>query len=420
MKNILAAFVTALIFTSPCPAAEDWPNWAGPRWDETWRGPKIAPALADGKLTQVWALPLGGGYSGVTVAHGRAYVMDRPRGEDGPLDVERVICFDPATGKEIWVKQYDAAYGDLTYNNGPRVSVTIHEGKAYSIGAVGQIFCFDAATGQVVWQVDSMKELGAIRPLWGFAAAPFIYENLVLFQLGAKDGLLYALDKNTGKVAWKSIDDHPAGYCPPVLIEHPSGKPMLIQWTPFHIVGLDPATGQVHWKAPYEIQNEVSVAPPFYRDNLLVVSGYWKGAKAYKLGPAMGDVSLAWENEHEVRGLMNQAIYRDGHAFLLDRQLGVVCFDVKTGKKAWDDGHKLAPRARHPQVVIVSLDGTDGVLALNSDGELIHARMNKQGYEEFWRTPIIDKTWAHFAFHGDLLIARSDTQLVCVKLPVAP
>lgn len=420
MRTLLSAFIViTCLFCLSARGAEEWPNWAGPRWDETWRGPEIAPQLTDGKLPQVWTRPLGGGYSGITVSNGRAYVMDRPRGEEGPLDAERIVCFDPATGNDLWVKQYDAPYADLTYNSGPRVSVTIHEGKAYAIGAVGHIFCLDAATGQVIWQVDGVKELGAIRPLWGFAAAPFIYENLVLFQLGLKDGLLVALDKNTGKLVWKSIDDHPAGYCPPVLIEHPSGRPMLIQWTPFHIVGLDPRTGRVHWKTPYEIQNEVAVAPPFYRDGLLVVSAYWKGSKAYKLGPALGDVSLVWENEHEVRGLMNQAVYHDGHAFILDRQDGVVCFEVKSGKKIWDDGHKLTPRARHPQVVIVSLNGSDRVIALNSAGELVHARMNKQGYEELWRAPIIDQTWAHFAFHGDLLIARSDTQMVCVKLPVA-
>ena len=49
-------------------------------------------------------------------------------------------------------------------------------------------------------------------------------------------------------------------------------------------------------------------------------------------------------------------------------------------------------------------------------GELILARLNPEGPREQSRTKIIGSTWAHPAFAGTRVFARSDTELVCVSL----
>lgn len=413
----LMVLTMVLVASSACGA--DWPRWLGPRGDGVWDGPAIAEKLTADALPVVWKQSLGGGYSGITVAEGRAYTMDRPGGDDGPRDAERILCFDAATGQQLWSHEYPADYGDLTYNSGPRASVTIHQGKAYALGAVGHVHCLDAATGKLLWRSDTVKEHAAERPTWGFAAAPFIYEDLVLLQIATRPiGCLVAFHKDTGDIVWRASED-PAGYCTPVLIDHPSGSPQLILWSPQNVIGLDPRTGEVHWKYPFEIRYGVAIAVPVYREGLLFVSDFWKGSHAFRLGPGLGDVELVWTNEREVRGLMSQALYRDGYGYILDRDYGMTCFEFKTGKKVWDDGNKMTPKAQHPQAVVVGLAGTDRALVLNSAGQLIHARLTPAGYEELWRTPIIGETWAHPAFHGQTLIARSDSEIVCVRLPVA-
>jgi len=40
-------------------------------------------------------------------------------------------------------------------------------------------------------------------------------------------------------------------------------------------------------------------------------------------------------------------------------------------------------------------------------------RLNPQGYSEQSRTKIIGPTWAHPAYAGNCVYARSDTELVC-------
>jgi hypothetical protein len=56
---------------------------------------------------------------------------------------------------------------------------------------------------------------------------------------------------------------------------------------------------------------------------------------------------------------------------------------------------------------------------LNSDGELLLVRLSPKGYVEESRTSVIGPTWAHPAYAGNCVYARSDTEIVCVLLPRA-
>ena len=55
-------------------------------------------------------------------------------------------------------------------------------------------------------------------------------------------------------------------------------------------------------------------------------------------------------------------------------------------------------------------------IALNSEGELVLARLNPTGYHEQSRTKIIGPTWAHPAYAGSCVYARDKSELVCISL----
>ena len=74
--------------------------------------------------------------------------------------------------------------------------------------------------------------------------------------------------------------------------------------------------------------------------------------------------------------------------------------------------------ARNPQATLVWLGDTDRAIILNEEGELILTRLNPGGHREQSRTKIIGSTWAHPAFAGNRVFARSDTELVCMSLEV--
>lgn len=396
----------ALLLTLACAAgsiAADWPQWRGPTGDGTFDSPKLPAKWPDGGLKTLWKQPVGGGYAGIAVADGRVFTLDYEK------NTERVLCLDAANGKPVWLHSYAVKYGELGgYANGPRTTPTVRDGRVYTLGTVGHLFCFDAKTGDILWKHDTVAAFGAKVPEWGFAGSPTIDGEKVIVHLAAeKNGSVMAIDRTTGKELWCSLPD-PGGYCTPTIIHPPSGKQVVL-WTPLFVHGLDPDTGKPLWKVPYKVTYGVSITPPIYRDGLLFVTGYWEGSKAIKLGPKAADAEVVWANEKELRGLMAQPMYRDGHGYSFDRDLGFSCFEWKSGKKLWDDDNQLTPRGRNPHANIVWLNDGDRALALNAAGELVLCRLNPKGYEEDSRVKVLKgRVWGHPAFSGRFLFAKTD------------
>lgn len=390
--------------------AADWPRWRGETADGGWN-PKGVPAdLAEQQPQEMWQVDIGGGYGGVTVSQGRVYLLDWPR---EPVDIERILCYAAEDGQLLWSHQWPAVYGRMDYGNGPRSSVTVADGKAYVLGAVGMAACLDAAQGKVIWQVDMVREHGAMVPTWGFAASPVLDADRVLLHVGAQpDGSVIALNKESGKRVWRGGQD-PAGYSTPEIITH-EGVRQLIAWGPENIQSLNPETGILLWTYPYEVTYGVSIAQPLYRDGVLLISGYWHGTKALRPD---AKPTLVWENEKEMCGLMSSPLYKDGVVFLLDKNKGLQGIELATGKILWSDANTLTPKDRNPQMSLVWLRQADGLVALlNASGELVYARLTATGFEELARHQIIGKTWAHPAFVDNRIYARSDTSLVAWRL----
>ncbi len=396
--------------------AEDWPQWRGPLGNGTWQGPNISADWPDKGLEQRWKKSIGGGYAGVVVQGNRLILFDYAK---QPTEQERVHCYNTQTGDVLWTTAYEVQYGDLDYGTGPRAAPTIVDGRIYTLGAIGHLHCLDLTNGEVIWKSHLVDKLNGRLSTWGYAASPLIFDNLLIVMPGGDDGhSIAALDPNSGDTVWHSVSDE-AGYAPPILVETKTDK-RLICWTPSHIRGLDLSNGNEFWNVPYKVTYGVAIATPIFHRNIALVAGYWNGSKAIRLGEKPTDAELIWEDERQLRGLMSQPLYRDGMVYLLDKRLGLTCFEIETGKKLWDDKNKMTPRGRNPQASMVWVGETGNALVLNSDGELILARLDAKGYHELARSLIIGKTWAHPAYAGEFVYARSDAELVCVKLPVVP
>ncbi|HEV7999473.1 MAG TPA: PQQ-binding-like beta-propeller repeat protein [Planctomycetaceae bacterium] len=394
-------------------SGEDWPRWRGPRGDGSWNGPKLS-AHWPAELKLRWRKPTGGGYAGVIVAGNRVLLADR---QVAPSEAERIVCYDARTGAVRWTHSDPVHYGQLDYGNGPRAAPTVFDGLVYTLGATGKLNCLDLEKGSVRWKADLVTDFQGRMPTWGYAASPLIFRDTVIVHPGsAKGASVVALNRRTGKKIWASLSDE-ATYATPMLIEQ-AGRTQLVCWTPSHIRGLDASTGEPLWEIPYEVTYGVSIATPVYHAGLVFVSGYWAGAKAIRIDASGRKASLAWEDERTLRGLMSQPLCRDGFGYLLDKNFGLTCFEMATGKKIWADGHRVTPRDTNPQATFVWIGDGDRVLILNAAGELILARLDPKEYTELARSKIIDDTWAHPAYAGRYVYARSDHEILCRELPV--
>jgi len=64
---------------------------------------------------------------------------------------ERVVCLSVANGKVPWSHEYPVAFGKVVHGNGPWSMTTVHDGRVYSLGALGHLHCLDADSCKVLW-----------------------------------------------------------------------------------------------------------------------------------------------------------------------------------------------------------------------------------------------------------------------------
>ena len=254
----------------------DWPQWRGPDRSGTWYGGPELDSLTSDNIKVEWEADLGSGYCGPTVSNGRVYVMDKVENSEG------IRCFDLEKGSLIWEQRYEVEYA-VGYPTGPRASVLIHQGKAYAWGAMGMLHCLDASSGEVLWKIDALKQYNISMPTWGLASNPIIIGDLLIVMVGGSDGsCMVAFDQQTGKEAWRALDDE-ASYVAPLLIRQ-AGQEVLVCWTGESFSGLDPATGKTHWSIPFKpLRMIMNVADPVYDPPYLLLSAFFDGTYLLEL-----------------------------------------------------------------------------------------------------------------------------------------
>ena len=430
-NKITLTILSALLFVASTASADDWPQWRGPQRDGVWREAGIVDKFPGETLERRWSVPIAGGYSGPTVADGRVYVSDRV---DEPEEIERVHCFDWKSGKPLWSHSYACSYREVKYQAGPRASVLIDDGLAYSLGSAGHLYCFDATKGKVVWKRDLHTEYKIRMPDWGISASPVVDANLLIVQIGGKDACLVAFDKKSGEERWKALADE-ASYSAPLVVGD-GAKRLLICWTGERIVGLEPQTGKLRWAFPFRYEKwPIAIADPVPFDERILFSEAHKGSLLLRRNPNGNSVDEVWHQRGEgnrstkaLHCLQSTPAVVGDHAYGIDNQGVLRCLDLANGQQVWQD-ERVMPRARWATGYMVR--NGQRFWIFNERGELIIANLTPKGYEEISRAKLIDPTteqlrrrggvtWSHPAFAYKHVFARNDKELVCVDLTERP
>lgn len=414
--TLAAAFTLAALPCLPCRSA-DWPNWRGIGQAGTWQGVRLPEKFEPANVNTKWRVKIGGGYSGIAVSGGRVLTMDRPMGKE----TERVICMDPGSGRLLWQWEYKTAYGDLDYNNGPRATPTVSDGFVYTLGASGIIHCLSLAEGKKAWSLDCEARLQAKRPIWGHASSAVVQGDLVYFHIGGRPGAtLIALEKKTGKVRWKALTDRP-GYST-LLPVSMHDKAQLLAFTADNLASVSPETGKLIYKTPFKTSNyDVAIISPVVTGNSVFISGYWDGSALFNIDHDL-QPKTAWTTK-SLNCLMATPLQLDGHLYALDKRNGLLCLSLSDGSVIWKDGYRMTTKERNPHASMVWGEKKKGLaVILNARGDLILARLSPQGYSEKGRVHLLDGRWiwSHPAFSGQDIYARSDTEIIRVRISPPP
>ena len=428
LYRTLAILITSA-WTIHSLSADDWPQWRGNDRDGVLHETGLIETLPEDGLKADWSVPLGSGYSGPTIAKGRVYVTDRGP-DDGDKVVERVLCFDTQTGDELWHHTYETPY-TVGYTAGPRASVTVHDGMAIAVGAMGHLKCFDAVSGELHWEHDLSAEYQVRMPIWGITAAPLIYKNLVIQIAGGSGAAcVVAFDLKTGKERWRAIDEK-AGYSAPILIRQ-GDQDVVVCWTGESVTGLNPNSGEVHWSIPMlPRQMPIGVPTPVVHGEHLFVSSFYDGSLLIRLNLQEPKAEVAWrrigqdeKNTDALHCMISTPIIKGSYIYGVDSYGELRCLDLKTGDRVWED-ETAVPRARW--ATIHTIQYGDREIMFNDQGELIYAKLSPDGFQELSRSKLIDKTrlqlnqrggvtWSHPAIADGYIYIRNDKELLRASL----
>lgn len=432
MQRIIMAMMLAMA----CPllaVADDWPHWLGPNRDNSWRETGIIDTFPKGGLKPLWKATIAGGYAGPAVANGRVFVHDYLSDADPKKEVyertnhqgtERVWCFDAKTGKELWKYEQAAKY-TISFPNGPRCTPAVDGKNVYTFGAEGHLACLNAETGKPVWTKDINKTYNTKTPIWGYASHPFIDGNQLILIIGGEEHAVISLDKNTGNELWKSLSSREAGYSSPTIIKA-GGVRQLLVWHSESVNSLDPATGKKYWSSPLKAVNAGAVMVPVNAGPALFVGGYDGVCKGFTLAPTEPKAEDSWVGDRK-KGIypVNSQPFIDGELLYgIDTKGELRCMEVATGKRLWESLDAVGGKAGQCATAFLVKNG-DRYFIFNEKGELIIAKLNREGYQEISRTTIITPTGNAFgrdlvysmpAFANQCIFVRSDKEVICYSL----
>jgi len=306
-----------------------------------WRGPNRDGIYPDKNLLKVWpetgpkllwlTEELGNGYSSPVIADGRLYI-------NGEIDsISHVFAFGQ-NGKLLWKTPNGGEFFGEGYSAsfpGARSAPTVYNNLVYVCSGLGRIACLDAASGKEKWAVDMVKDLGGKLNYFGYSESLLVDEKLVYCYPGGDETNFVALDKLTGKMAWKSkAMGDPVSFCSPLMIRLPE-RNVLATVSHNYLMGLDARNGELLWsfhEDSVKLEGDYCNTPIYSDGFLYNVSGIEKGTGAYKLqlSPDGKSIKEIWRNSR-VKNAMGGMVKIGDHLFCTSDDKKLKCLDLKSG-----------------------------------------------------------------------------------------
>jgi len=385
-------FAALLLVVSPAFAA-DWPNYLGPDWNGT-----TSESPGSGAPKKLWEKNVGMGSGSFATKAGVVMTM----GNDAN-GTSSVVCLKADSGDKIWEFTFGSEStknnfkgGRTPYYGGPNSTPTIDGENVYVLGRFGQLFCLDLRSGKKKWDWDWRRKLsGTTLPQWSYAASPYVKGDHLFVEPGGKGNSVVCLDKNSGEVVWKAGDDG-AAYSTPRVLEL-AGKPTLVCFNAFGLVGRDPSDGSEFWRMKWKTNYDVnSASPPAVgKDKLFVSSGYGTGCTMQQVtGSGLKEL---WKNKN-MKNKHTVSVLHDGALYGFD-EADLVCLDPDNGEQHWSE-------KGYGKGGLIVADGK--LVILGENGKLAIGDASTKGFKASYDEELFGKfhCWNHPVISNGKLFVR--------------
>ena len=392
------------IAAAAAPAAvklSNWPGFRGADRSGVIRGVSIDTNWSTAPPAELWRRNVGPGWSSFAIS-GDVFYTQEQRGGDEIVSAHRV-----STGAPVWRHADPVRFEEGMGGPGPRATPTVAANRVFTFGATGLLNALDAANGKVLWSRNTVTDLDAPTPMWGFAASPLVIDDLVIVAAG---GQLAAYSLATGERRWAGPSGGD-GYSSPHATTI-DGVPQIVLTSAAGTIGVAPADGRLLWEHRWDSRLPIlPIAQPARIDDgqLLVGDGILGVRRiAVAHGSDSWTVSERWSS-NRLKPYFNDLVVHRGHAYGFDGAI-LACLDLADGARKWKGG-------RYGQGQLVLLAEQEVLLVLSEDGELALVKASPDQFTELARIPALNsKTWNHPVLAGDILLVRNGQEMAAFRL----
>jgi outer membrane protein assembly factor BamB len=388
-----------------------WPGFLGPNRDNISRDVGLLTSWPQEGPALFWRCDgLGQGYSTVAISDGMVFTMGTPANQ------ESLLAIDLETGKALWSVPTGGQIFQDANGNGPRSTPTIDAGRAYVLGATGQLLCVDIKTQAIRWQLNILQEFGAGSLRYGVSESVLIDGPRLICTPGGQLATMVALDKDTGKLLWKSnLPGIPSAAYASAIVSSAGGTREYINYLSSGVVGVRAIDGQPLWGNDATGRTPANcMTPVAFQDDIFVSSSYGGGGALVHL--AAGDQGIQANLLYHTREMNNHhggLVAVDGFLYGANNDV-LTCFNLQQGQTAW----------RNRSVGKCCLTYADRHLYVRGEnGQVALVEATQQDYRETGRFMPLKNTsspaWAYPVVTSGRLFLRDQDDLLCYSLRAA-
>jgi outer membrane protein assembly factor BamB len=371
--------------------AADWPWWRGTHRNGIANPDQDPPTEWSASQNVAWksAVP-GRGHSSPTVVGRHVFLATADEGQG----TQSVLCYDRKTGKQSW--QAEVHRGGLMQKNGK------------SSAASGTVAC-DGESVFVNFANSGAVHVTAIsldgKQLWqtkiadyiihqGYGASPALYRSLVIAAADSHaGGVIAALDRKTGAVAWKHDRPKEPNYTSPIIL-NVAGRDQLLLTGCNLLSSFDPLSGRILWETK-GATTECVTSTVTDGERVFTSGGYPKNHLAGVLADSSG--KIVWETKDRV--YVPSLLARDGHIFgVLDAGVAV-CWKSDTGQEQWKQ--RLGGTFSASPVLV-----GDMIYATSENGETFIYRADPSKFERIAANKLGDQAMGSTTICGSRVYMR--------------
>lgn len=395
--------IGAMLLVPVLAPAENWPEFRG-LTGQGHSGERGLPLTWSETENVAWKVPIPGrGWSSPVLIDDQIWLTTAM--DDGRS--LRAICLNRDTGRIVHnVEVFQLTDPGAVHQKNTHASPTpILEGDRVYLHFGSHGTACITRSGQIVWKTQELKYYHRHGP----GGSPVVYGDLLIVSCDGYDiQFVVALDKQTGKIRWKSPRKGYQAYTTPLTIQV-QGKDQLISPGAHRAVAYEPLTGKEIWSVRYG-DGYSNVPRPVSGHGLVFICSGFEQAELLAVRPdGRGDVTdshVAWSVKRAVPLTPSPLLV--GEELYLVSDNGIAsCLDAKSGKTHWQQrlggNHSASP---------IFAEGR--IYFLNEEGGSVVIEPGKE-FKKLATNQLDGQTLASMAVSGRAIFVRSSSHLYCLQ-----